>query len=94
MACRKKKSDNKCVKITLPEELYFALKSSAKNELRSVSQQIRFFIELGIEAFNAQVQQAQGEEEELPEAIGFKMEPEGEDEDPEEEDVVKPKKKK
>lgn len=94
--CRKKNVDTKTLKLTLPEELYIAIKASAKNELRSLSQQIRFFVELGIEVFNAQIQQQNGEgaeQEEPIDAIGFKMEPEEDPEEAEEEEDKKPPKK-
>ena len=84
---KKRNSDNRTAKVTLPEDLYVAIKNQAKVELRSLSQQMRYFIELGVDAYNQMSQSPEGQpEEELPEQIGFRVEHEEESEEDFEED--------
>lgn len=88
---KKRNSDNRTAKVTLPEDLYVAIKNQAKVELRSISQQMRYFIELGVDAYNQmnQLPEEQPEQEPLPEQIGFRVEHEEEPEENFEEDRKK-----
>jgi len=92
---KKRNSDNRTAKVTLPEDLYVAIKNQAKVELRSLSQQLRYFVKLGVDAYN-QMQQCSSEEgvakEELPEQIGFKVDVSEEVEEDEFEDKKKKRK--
>lgn len=86
MATKRKHKDTKRVSVVLPEDLYIAIKQLAKEDYRTVSQEIRFLLEIGA-AYVSQSDQCSGEdgEGELQEgapAIGFRIPPQdGEDED-------------
>ncbi len=71
---RAKKSDTFSVTMSLPDEVYFELKRAAKDEIRSLPQQARYFMEIGMQVISQQLEMsAEGpiEEEEKQPAIGF-----------------------
>lgn len=68
------KKDTKSVTMSLPEEIYLSLKLAAKEDIRSVSRQARYYMEIGMQVVTQQMEmecQAQPEEEEGVPAIGF-----------------------
>ena len=72
----KRKNDMRRVTVSIPEELYYHIKQSAKNEIRTISQQTRLFLEIGIEVVSQQGQEPE-EDQEPPEkesCIGFQVE--------------------
>lgn len=80
---RKKQSDNRKITVSVPEEIYFQIKHYAKEEIRTISQQARLFIEIGIEVISQQGQQCEdsAEPEEKPSCIGFQVERNDEDDE-------------
>lgn len=70
----KRRDDKRKITVSVPEEIYFQIKHYAKDEIRTISQQTRLFIEVGLQIM-AQQQQDCGEgQEEPPEkesCIGF-----------------------
>ena len=67
----KRQKETRKVTVSLPEETYFNIKQFAKQEIRTISQQTRLFIEVGLHVI---LQQDCEETEEKPEresAIGF-----------------------
>lgn len=71
----KRKSDMRKVTVSIPEELYYHIKQSAKNEIRTISQQTRLFLEIGVEVVSQQGQESE-EGQEPPEkesCIGFQV---------------------
>jgi hypothetical protein len=80
----KRKSDMRKVTVSIPEELYYHIKQSAKNEIRTISQQARLFLEIGVEVVSQQGQQCDGEEQEPQEresCIGFHVDKDGDNDD-------------
>lgn len=78
----KRKSDMRKVTVSIPEELYYHIKQSAKNEIRTISQQTRLFLEIGIEVVSQQ-NQPEDEPQEPPEkesCIGFQIDRSDDDE--------------
>ena len=57
----KRKTDMRKVTVSIPEELYYHIKQAAKQEIRTISQQTRLFLEIGVEVVS---QQSQPEEDE------------------------------
>jgi hypothetical protein len=71
----KRKSDMRKVTVSIPEELYYHIKQSAKNEIRTISQQTRLFLEIGVEVVSQQEHEHE-EDHEPPEkesCIGFQI---------------------
>jgi hypothetical protein len=71
----KHKSDNRKIVVSIPEELYFHIKQYAKEDIRTMSQQARFFIEIGLQVIAQQGQNCEEYREPLSEekesCIGF-----------------------
>lgn len=79
----KRKTDMRKVTVSMPEELYCHIKQTAKQEIRTISQQTRFFIEIGVEATAQQGQHRDDEMQESQECepcIGFRVNRSGDDE--------------
>jgi len=76
----KKQRDTRKITLTVPEEIYYNIKQFAKDEIRTVSQQARLFLEIGLQVMIEQCQPCEGEQEppEKESAIGFHMEPDDE----------------
>ncbi len=76
----KKQRDTRKITLTVPEEIYYNIKQFAKDEIRTVSQQARLFLEIGLQVMIEQGQPCNGEQEppEKESAIGFHMEPDDE----------------
>jgi len=76
----KKQRDTRKITLTVPEEVYYNIKQFAKDEIRTVSQQARLFLEIGLQVMIEQGQSCEGEQEppEKESAIGFHMEPDDE----------------
>lgn len=69
----KKQRDTRKITMSVPEETYYNIKQFAKEEIRTVSQQARFFLEIGLQVIIEQGQPSETEEEppEKESAIGF-----------------------
>lgn len=85
-----KSKDTKRISVTMPEELYIAVKTSAKEDKRSLSQEICHLVEFAFSIL-AQMGEQEEEGEETPaDAIGFKVDPpvdeDAEDSEDQEED--------
>ena len=79
----KRKTDMRKVTVSMPEELYCHIKQTAKHELRTISQQTRLFIEIGVEVTAQQGQHRDAEMQESQECepcIGFRVNRSGDDE--------------
>jgi len=76
----KKQRDTRKITLTVPEEIYYNIKQFAKDEIRTVSQQARLFLEIDLQVMIEQGQHCEGEQEppEKESAIGFHMEPDDE----------------
>lgn len=76
----KKQRDTRKITLTVPEEIYYNIKQFAKDEIRTVSQQARLFLEIGLQVMIEHGQSCEGEQEppEKESAIGFHMEPDDE----------------
>jgi hypothetical protein len=70
----KKQSDTRKITVSLPEETYFNIKQFAKQDIRTVSQQARLFIELGLQVMLQQDCEESQEPPEKESAIGFHVE--------------------
>ena len=80
----KRKTDMRKVTVSIPEELYYHIKQAAKQEIRTISQQARLFLEIGVEVVAQQSQPCDGEEQEPQEresCIGFHVDKDGDDDD-------------
>lgn len=80
----KRKTDMRKVTVSMPEELYCHIKQTAKHEIRTISQQTRFFIEIGVEVTAQQGQYRDDEMQESQECepcIGFRVDRSDDDED-------------
>jgi len=79
----KPKEDEREIRIIVPDTLYCQIRQVAENEIRSVSNQARFFIEIGMQYLESMDKEPPPPERES--AIGFVVdkEPEYEDEDEE-----------
>lgn len=81
----KHKSDNRKIVVSMPEELYFHIKQYAKEDIRTMSQQARFFIEIGLQVIAQQGQNCEEYQEPLSEekepCIGFRIDRSDDDED-------------
>ena len=80
----KRKNDMHKVTVSMPEELYCHIKQTAKQEIRTISQQTRFFLEVGVEVTAQQGQHCDTERQESQECescIGFRVAQSGDDED-------------
>ncbi len=73
----KHKSDNRKIVVSIPEELYFHIKQFAKEDIRTVSQQARFFLEIGLQVVAQQGQNCEEHQEpqsdEKESCIGFQV---------------------
>lgn len=71
----KHKSDNRKIVVSIPEELYFHIKQYAKEDIRTMSQQARFFLEIGLQVISQQGQNCEEYQEpqleEKESCIGF-----------------------
>ena len=83
---RKKKGDSKRLEVTIPEDMYFVIKQMAKEELRSISNQARLLLEVGISVVqqSQEMSDAVGEEcgasdGECTPMIGFKIDSSGDE---------------
>ena len=80
----KRKNDMRKVTVSMPEELYCHIKRTAKQEIRTISQQARLFIEIGVDVFAQQGQHRDAERQEPQECescIGFRVDRSDDDED-------------
>lgn len=78
----KRRDDTRKVTITLPEELYYQVKRFAKEEIRTISQQARLFLEIGLQVITQPPHEHDEQEpEEKESCIGFRVEHNGEDDD-------------
>jgi hypothetical protein len=80
----KRKTDMRKVTVSMPEELYCHIKQTAKQEIRTISQQTRLFIEIGVEVVAQQSQPRDAELQESKECescIGFRVDRSGDYED-------------
>jgi hypothetical protein len=80
----KRKTDMRKVTVSIPEELYCHIKQMAKQEIRTIGQQTRLFIEIGVEVVAQQSQHRDAEQQESQECescIGFRVDQSGDDED-------------
>lgn len=80
----KRKNDMRKVTVSIPEELYYHIKQAAKQEIRTISQQTRLFLEIGVEVIAQQGQQCDDEEQESQEkesCIGFHVDKDDDDDD-------------
>ena len=70
-----KSKDTKRISVTISEELYAAVKAAAREDKRSISQEICHLVECALVAFAQADSQDEDEEEEEPtaDAIGFKI---------------------
>lgn len=72
----KRKNDMRKVTVSMPEELYCHIKQTARQEIRTISQQTRLFIEIGVEVLAQQSQHRDTELQESQECepcIGFRI---------------------
>lgn len=78
----KRKTDMRKVTVSIPEELYYHIKQAAKQEIRTISQQTRLFLEIGVEVVSQQGQPEEDEQEpqEKESCIGFHVEQGDDDE--------------
>jgi hypothetical protein len=83
----KARKDTVRVSMTLPEKVYIILKDYAKEDIRSIPQEARYLMELGMQVLAQQdVVEVEGDPEEGSEScIGFKLPPAREDLDYEDE---------
>lgn len=80
----KRKNDMRKITTSIPEELYCHIKRTAKQEIRTISQQTRLFIEIGVEVVAQQSQHCDAEQQESQECepcIGFRVDRSDDDED-------------
>ena len=80
----KRKNDMRKVTVSMPEELYCHIKRTAKQEIRTISQQTRLYIEIGVEVVSQQGQRRDAEPQESQECepcIGFRVDRSDDDED-------------
>lgn len=80
----KRKTDMRKVTVSMPEELHRHIKQTAKHELRTISQQTRLFIEIGVEVVAQQSQHRDAdmqESQECESCIGFRVDRSDDDED-------------
>ena len=79
----KRKTDMRKVTVSIPEELYYHIKQAAKQEIRTISQQTRLFLEIGIEVVSQQSQPEEDEQEpqEKESCIGFHVDKDDDDDD-------------
>ncbi len=81
----KPKKDERELKLIIPDSLYVMLREHAENDIRSMSNQARYFIEIGMEyCQHLQAQSEQAQERES--AIGFQV---NSDQEYEEEELKK-----
>jgi CO dehydrogenase/acetyl-CoA synthase beta subunit len=73
----KRKSENRKITVSIPEELYFHIKQYAKEDIRTMSQQARFFLEIGLQVIAQQGQECEEDQEPQSEekepCIGFRV---------------------
>lgn len=60
----KKRTESRKITVSLPEEVYFNIKHIAKEKIRTISQQTRLFVELGLQVFLQPHEEEQGQESE------------------------------
>ena len=79
----KRKTDMRKVTVSIPEELYYHIKQAAKQEIRTISQQTRLFLEIGVEVVSQQGQPEEDEQEpqEKESCIGFHVDKDDDDDD-------------
>ena len=79
----KRKNDMRKITVSIPEDIYYHIKQYAKNEIRTISQQARLFLEIGIEVVSQQGQPEEDEQEpqERESCIGFQVDKETIDDD-------------
>lgn len=73
---KKRRDDTRKITITIPEELYYQVKHFAKDEIRTISQQARLFLEIGLQVVTQQPEHEHEEQEpeEKESCIGFRIE--------------------
>ena len=73
---KKRRDDTRKITITIPEELYYQVKHFAKDEIRTISQQARLFLEIGLQLVTQQPdhEHEEQEPEEKESCIGFRIE--------------------
>ena len=79
----KRKTDMRKVTVSMPEELHRHIKQTAKYELRTISQQTRFFLEVGVEVVAQQSEHRDAElleSQECESCIGFRVDRSDDDE--------------
>lgn len=68
----KRKNDMRKITVSIPEEVYYHIKQFAKEEIRTISQQARLFIEIGLQVVSQQPEQDESDEpQERESCIGF-----------------------
>lgn len=71
----KRRDDKRKITVSVPEEIYFQIKHYAKDEIRTISQQTRLFLEIGLRVIAQQGQDCEEDREPQPEekesCIGF-----------------------
>ena len=79
----KRKTDMRKVTVSIPEELYYHIKQAAKQEIRTISQQTRLFLEIGIEVVSQQSQPEEDEQDpqEKVSCLGFHVDKDDDDDD-------------
>lgn len=79
----KRKSDMRKITISIPGKLYYQIKDFAQEDIRTMSQQARLFLEIGLQVVSQQSQPCEdgAEPEEKPSCIGFQIERNDEDDE-------------
>lgn len=70
----KKNKDYRTVSLNLPEEVYLSVKIAAKEEIRSVAQQARYYMEIGMQVVAQQMEMEINQDDDGSDdspAIGF-----------------------
>ena len=73
-----KRSDSMKVVVSLPGEIYYEVKKFAEEDIRTIPQQVRYFMEIGMQVVAQQMEMSEActhepEEEEKAPAIGFQV---------------------
>lgn len=68
----KRRTDTRKITVSIPEEVYYNIKQFAKEEIRTISQQARLFIEIGLQVVSQQPEHEECDEpQERESCIGF-----------------------
>ena len=80
----KRKSDMRKITISIPGKLYYQIKDFAQEDIRTMSQQARLFLEIGLQVVSQQGQDPEEDEQEPQEkesCIGFHVDKDDDDDD-------------